>query len=179
MDENTLSRLKEAIEQLEGYQEIAQSGHINEILYDLHIVQAELEGKERPEKEDKMFKSWLGFGLKYEVELIRLNWAEKDNESLGTCPLDTFSYDSLVKAKEFGESHIGEVRWIPGFWGAEYNNASYCALHVGYRINSGGKTIEEVLDKDLIEKLRKINFVDGMIEKRSKKLAKVLGYAWW
>lgn len=61
LQRNTLSRLSEAIGQLKAYQNFAQSGWIHEILYDLHIVQAELEGKEHPNQEDLRFNSWRGF----------------------------------------------------------------------------------------------------------------------
>ena len=68
--ENTLPRLKSAIEELEVYQSHARSAWLETILYDLRVVKSELAGEERPILDAKKYRDdWIGFGMKNKFEI--------------------------------------------------------------------------------------------------------------
>jgi len=66
----TLSRLAEAVGQLECYNELAKSGWIEQVLYDLGIIMSEMAGIEQPVLDlGRHKKTWIGFGMDHKPEI--------------------------------------------------------------------------------------------------------------
>lgn len=67
--DNKISRLNEAIFQLEGYQNYAKSGWLELIIHDLKVLRSEMAGEERPELRLEHENTWIGFGMDKKPEI--------------------------------------------------------------------------------------------------------------